>query len=216
MGDLCEAWREPDLVLRCIGALIVPDTLRGRASRVGSRVEGLKATILLLQIPISITKDGQLNDETHGTPDVVEIPDFLEDSAIVTTAEVRNGTGLRGQSVLELAKAVGSLVGGNDAVRRKHIERGELLEGTNGCEVEVDDILVLYVIGTITCNIERGCARCVLGELMGPEINVGAALVDPVLIHWEIRAISLSVKIIDNRCGITYSSQGGQSDRKPR
>ena len=67
--------------------------------------------------------------------------------------------------------------------RRKHLVSGVHLEGTDGSLEEVNDLLVLLVVGAIASNIESRRASRVLGELVSPEDSVGVTLVDPVLLH---------------------------------
>ena len=57
-----------------------------------------------------------------------------------------------------------------------------MLECTNDSIKEVNDILVLLIIG-IAGEIEGRCAGSVLGELMSPEVGVGGTLVNPILAH---------------------------------
>lgn len=45
---------------------------------------------------------------------------------------------------------------------------------------EVDDVLVLDVLGPVAWQVEGGVAGCVFAELVAPEVGVGRALVDPV------------------------------------
>ena len=42
---------------------------------------------------------------------------------------------------------------------------------------------MLFVLGTVADNVKGGRAGRVLRELVCPELVVGSALVDPVLIH---------------------------------
>jgi hypothetical protein len=71
-------------------------------------------------------------------------------------------------------------------LRREHVVRGVLLVCADGSVVKVDNILVLLIIWTITCDIESRCAGRVLGELVSPEDVVWGTLVNPVFVHYPI------------------------------
>ena len=51
---------------------------------------------------------------TYGAKDMAEVPNFLEDSSVLSTAEERNGASLGLQSSLQLRQRVGSLVRRDD------------------------------------------------------------------------------------------------------
>lgn len=158
--------RRSDLMFRGRRALIVPDP-RGRIA--GGHIHCVDSLEL---------------SELLSAEDMAVVPDFLEDGAILASAsEIGHGTRLGLEGILELAEAVGGRVRWVDAGSGKHLPGRELLEGTDYGEVEVDDVLVLFVVWAIASHIIRGRAGGVLRELVSPEIAVWRTLVDPVLVH---------------------------------
>lgn len=119
----------------------------------------------------------------HRPKNVVEVPHFLQDCTVLsTTAEVWDRSSLCRKGILNLAQAVGCLVRGENArtfmmgergcwrrldrhLRGQHIPGRVLLEGADHREVEVDDVLVFYIVRAITGHIVRRCASRMLGEL---------------------------------------------------
>ena len=71
----------------------------------------------------------------------------------------------------------------SDYLRSQHVVRRVLLVGANCGIVEVDEVLVLLVVGAVASNVEGGRASSVLGEFMSPENIIGGALINPVLVH---------------------------------
>lgn len=146
--------RRSDLMFRGRRALIVPDP-RGRIA--GGHIHCVDSLEL---------------SELLSAEDMAVVPDFLEDGAILASAsEIGHGTRLGLEGILELAEAVGGRVRWVDAGSGKHLPGRELLEGTDYGEVEVDDVLVLFIVWAIASHIIRGRAGGVLRELQGDVIN---------------------------------------------
>ena len=98
-------------------------------------------------------------------------------------ADVRDCTVLLGQCVLYITQGVCSCVAGSDTGFCEPVIGWVLLVVHDGCFVELDDFLVINILGAVARHIEGGEASGVFAKLMGPESLVGCALVDPVFIH---------------------------------
>jgi hypothetical protein len=98
-------------------------------------------------------------------------------------ADVRDRTILLGQSVLHITQGVCSCIAGSDTGLCEPVIGWILLVVHDGCFVELDDFLVINIIGAVARHVEGGVASSVFAKFMGPESLVGCALVDPVFIH---------------------------------
>ena len=99
------------------------------------------------------------------------------------TAHIRHrAVGLR-QGSLDVGEGVRGRVAGHDALVREPDVRGQALVVPNRRLVELDHVLMLDVLGAVARHVESRVARAVLGELVGPELLVGPALVDPIPVH---------------------------------
>lgn len=72
------------------------------------------------------------NRVTDGSTNVVGVPHFLKDGAIVSTTHVRDADSLGFQLVLDVIELVGSRVGRHDTSRRQDVVCREMPESTDG------------------------------------------------------------------------------------
>lgn len=108
-------------------------------------------------------------------------------------ADVGNGAVLLGQLALDVGQGVLGLVGGHDVDLAQPVVGGETAVVLDGGLVELDDLLVLDVVGTVAGDVKGGIAGGVLGELVSPEVGVGRALVDPVGVHVVEQVVAAEV-----------------------
>ena len=107
-------------------------------------------------------------------------------------ANVRDGAVLLLQSTLDVSKGVGGAVGGLDAGVREPGEGGQVVPVLDDGLEELEEVVVLVVLGAETLGLEGAVAGGVLGELVAPELPVGLVLGDPVLVH-EGQEVQLAV-----------------------
>jgi len=101
---------------------------------------------------------------------------------LALASKVWSGTAGLLQGALDIAQLVSRRVGRSDPGVGKPFEGGVLLVSfCHGIE-EVDNILVLLVVG-VTFGVKGGEASSVLGEFMSPEARIGRSLRDPILLH---------------------------------
>ena len=98
-------------------------------------------------------------------------------------ANVRLRAGLLGQGFLNVCERIRGLIARHDFGLVQPLPgRVALVVLDRGLE-EIDNVLVLDVVRAIAGDVEGGVASRVLAELVGPEVSVGRALVDPVRVH---------------------------------
>ena len=111
---------------------------------------------------------------------------FASSSLVVSgtsTTQVWHGTILMAKRTLHVTQSVARGVGWVDIVgaeptpcRESHVVLDRSLE-------KIHHVLVLTIFWPVAGNVESTVACRVLAEFMAPEVVVGAALVDPVLVH---------------------------------
>jgi len=95
-------------------------------------------------------------------------------------ANVRQGTVTSRQGALEVDERVRSRVAGCDAGVGEEPPGGQAAVVKDGRLEKVDDFLVRDVVGAVAGDVKGGEAGGVFAELVGPEVGVWRALVDPV------------------------------------
>jgi len=126
------------------------------------------------------------------------VPDLTDDGATVVGAVLAGGGGvvlgttasnigggaiLLGQLALNVGQCVLGCVGWGDIDFVQPLPGRETAVVFDCGLVELDDLLVLDIVGAVAGDVEGRVASVVLGEFVGPEGLVGGALVDPVRVH---------------------------------
>ena len=121
---------------------------------------------------------------THRAADMVIVPYLVEDGAVMRAAEIREGSGLRHQGILNSRQRVGRFVAGRyssavvllDSIttwsvkvgaRCEHVEGREHIERSTDSKVEVNDILMFLVIRAVALDVKCTRACSVFAELDG-------------------------------------------------
>lgn len=89
---------------------------------------------------------------------MVEVPDLLQNSAIIITAKPRVHTSLRVKGICDLCAGVCRCIGGNNSGSSEYIVSRIHLENLYDSLEEVDNFLVFLVSGLVASNVECGCA----------------------------------------------------------
>ena len=97
--------------------------------------------------------------------------------------QVRHSPRLLGQLALDVCQGVGGGVARGDIGFLQPTPGWESLVVLDRSLEELDDFLVLDVVGPVAREVERREAGRVLGEFVGPEVRVWRTLIDPVCVH---------------------------------
>lgn len=93
---------------------------------------------------------------------MVEIPDLVQNSAIVITAEIWNSANLGVKGIRDLGEGICCCIGGKNSCRSEHIVSRIHLEDLCDCLIEVHDFLVILVSRFVAGNVKCGCTSSVL------------------------------------------------------
>jgi hypothetical protein len=169
------------LLLRRLRSLVVPDGPRGLcavayAPAVDARIHRQALGPLRLAIDVEVVPrlaepgEAVVRRALAGLGGIVPRP---------RAANIRHGTEAGRERTLDGREGVGRPVGrANVLGRQPPPSRQGGVVADRGLEV-VDDVLVLAVLRTVTLGVKGAKAGGVLRELVGPELAIGGALVDP-------------------------------------
>lgn len=106
-----------------------------------------------------------------------------------TASNIRQRAITLRQRRLQIAQRHGRTVARLNASGAEPAVRGQALVVLDRGLEELGDLLVLDVLGPVAGDVEGRVARAVLAEFVRPEVGVGRALVDPVLVHVGEQAV---------------------------